>query len=253
MGLGFLACRSVCDFVSVPIVVRMMYALFERDYFSPDSARGRRLLCGMLQVFADNKVIEDVHGKLRLAAKANANMVMNYSHMQDIANYSHVLDSREIPHRATVSKDTFDRKFRARSAKIKASDHESSRHRMSKSWSQVMGKKKWHTVNEDSLRHTAAAWEWLQNGCAGLPVDRILDGQLASLLHPGLLVERNGILMMSLGNYKWAALCWPLDRKDVDVYGMRYDPDAAAVWVHVRDVSEWRACCRFRCRSTVVV
>ena len=47
--------------------VRLMYAFFERDGWLAQSNDGRHILLGMLQAFADNKIIEDVHSVLRNA------------------------------------------------------------------------------------------------------------------------------------------------------------------------------------------
>ena len=103
----------------------------------------------------------------------------------------------------------------------------------------VMSRKTWATIAEDSLRQAAAAWEWLQNGCAGLPVEKIGVGRFSSLLGFGLLIDYAGIKMFSLGQFKWAALCWPLERKGVDDYALRYDSEAAAMWKHVVDPNDW--------------
>ena len=240
--------HEVCDAKTLwqavaPVVghmpVRMLFILYERDRFKHDSVAGKRLLYGLLKVFADNKIVEDIHGKLRLAAKANANTLMTYSHMQDVVNASGVLEARKIEHRAVVTKSIFLRKFKAVKNTSRRGDHEANRHKLSRKWSMVMSRKTWPTIAEDILRQAAAAWEWLQNGCAGLPVEKIGVGRFSSLLGFGLLIDYAGIKMFSLGQFKWAALCWPLERKGVDDYALRYDSEAAAMWKHVVDPNDW--------------
>ena len=49
-------------------------------------APGVHLLKCLLQTFADNKIVEDVHNKIRLDAKSNANKRQTDEHIQDIVN-----------------------------------------------------------------------------------------------------------------------------------------------------------------------
>jgi len=177
-------------------------------------------LTGLLKVFSDNKIIEDIHGKLRLEAKANANTRMRYAHMQDVVNTSGVLESRKIEHRAAVTNELFLRTFKSTTRTYSHRVHEAKLHKFSKEWSRMMGTKRWGTVSEDTGRLCAAAWEYLQNGCAGLPEEQIRDGMMSSLLSKGLVVDLGGIVMISLGHFKWAGLCWPLTRLGESTYGL---------------------------------
>ena len=56
-------------------VVRIVYEFYARDRYDPSSRSGSWALRALLQSFADNKLIEDVHQPLRLDARANVNMV----------------------------------------------------------------------------------------------------------------------------------------------------------------------------------
>ena len=58
--------------------IRVMWEFFRRDKYKPGSPLGRHLLFGMLGIFPDNKIAEDIHGKLRLAAKGNNNLRLSW-------------------------------------------------------------------------------------------------------------------------------------------------------------------------------
>ena len=71
--------------------IRLLFMLFERSKWSTECVPGLKLLTGLLKTLADTKVIEDIHGDLRLEAKANPNTKLNASHIQEV-----IASSRQI-------------------------------------------------------------------------------------------------------------------------------------------------------------
>ena len=86
--------------------VRLIFELFRRDRYAADSADGRHLLTGTVATLPDNKIVEDIHAPLRLAGKHNSNLRLSSANIQDVINHSNVIETRGIPHRAAVDKDT---------------------------------------------------------------------------------------------------------------------------------------------------
>eukprot|EP00974_Lingulodinium_polyedra_P050470 4854082-Lingulodinium_polyedra.AAC.1 len=104
------------DFLSnAPL--RLMFMFFERDQWRPNSISGRKLLRAFLQTFADNKVVEDMHHKVRQDCRGNANRVQRIAHIQDVANNSGTLEGRGILHPAALTKEVWVRNFRTASAR----------------------------------------------------------------------------------------------------------------------------------------
>ena len=85
--------------------VRLLLEYFKRDMWSEHSQEGVHLLMGLVSTLADNKIAEDVHAKLRLAAKHHANTKLSSQTIQDEINHSGVIEARQITHQTKVSKD----------------------------------------------------------------------------------------------------------------------------------------------------
>ena len=93
-----------CLFVQMQ-PVRLMWEFYRRDKYSTQSPLGRHLMNGMLGIMADNKIAEDIHADLRLAAKGNSNLKLARANIQDIINNSTVIQDRGMPHDCQVTED----------------------------------------------------------------------------------------------------------------------------------------------------
>ena len=232
----------IFNVLSVPI--RLVFMFFERDNWSAQSSAGLKLLSGLLKTLADTKIIEDVHGDLRLEAKANPNTKLSALHIQDVIANSKTFSTRKINHSCRVEKEYFVRKLKHTSTDTRAIDYDASRHKMPEEYSRIMGRKTWPTCTEDAMRRSAAAWAWLtSDGCALLPVPEGADldvgaSLLSALLHKGLIVQDGeGQVYYSLGQYSRAALCWPLSLTSEAVYTFRQESSTVAEWIFVSDLS----------------
>jgi hypothetical protein len=66
--------------------VRLLYLFFERDEWAVASKCGQRWLRGLLMKLPDNKIVEDVHSKIRNNSRANANTKLTTLHIQELIN-----------------------------------------------------------------------------------------------------------------------------------------------------------------------
>ena len=87
--------------------IRLIYMMYERAGWSRTCDQGRRHLNGLLRVFPDNKIVEDVHGKLRFEAEMNPNCKLMTAHMQQTVVASGVFELRGIRHAAAIDRATF--------------------------------------------------------------------------------------------------------------------------------------------------
>ena len=109
------------------------------------------------------------------------------------------------------------------------------------------GQQKWHTLSEDTIRKTAAAWRWLHVGMNAANTE-LSTGLFSMLLLSGLKVQERGVdrSFVSLGHATWAALAWPLQlmRDDGGLCVWAFDlrpEDAGVKWLHVTDPLSWNA------------
>ena len=100
---------------------------------------GRRILSALLRVLPDNETVEDMHSAVRKEAKANANLKLSSARVQDTVVRSGVLDSRQINHPATVTKEVFIRKFKHVREKRMGHRCMSAKHKMSAEWTNFWG------------------------------------------------------------------------------------------------------------------
>lgn len=98
-------------------VVRMMFLLFEADGFRPSSRGGIEWMSGMLRCLPDSKLIEDIHGILRLQGKAQKNKRQTVHQMMELMISSNALEGRAIGHFPKVDRDTFLSDFKRTSDK----------------------------------------------------------------------------------------------------------------------------------------
>lgn len=204
--------------------VRLSYEFYKRDKYLPSSPAGRKLMAGLLSTMPDNKVVEDVHHPLRLDSKANSNKRLSKNHVQDIIVHSGVLESRGVPNRAKVGKDVFVREVERTRLRKTADKHECRKHKLPKKWSRILHpfSKPWPALNEDSIRKSAAAWNWLHRYCeergSGLLHNVGIGAARLSKLMVACIVVRQkstDLVLASLGNATWGALALPLAKVEL--------------------------------------
>eukprot|EP00435_Cladocopium_sp_Y103_P024945 s3343_g6.t1 len=92
--------------------VRLMFLAFEADAFRPSSQAGCHFLKGMVATVPDSKIIEDLHGVIRLDGLSQKNRRQTLAQIQELVTQAHVLSQRGICHKAVVDKETFLRSFK---------------------------------------------------------------------------------------------------------------------------------------------
>ena len=122
------------------------------------------LLLQLLGGFADSKIVEDIHQRLRNATNTKANEKLNGSAIQTILQGSDVLERRGIPHPCALSKEDFLALWsRTRDDFKPRVDFKASRHKLPKEFSRILGEKTWPTLSEEQLTKSAAGWAWLRH------------------------------------------------------------------------------------------
>jgi hypothetical protein len=164
--------RKLLEDLNLSMPQRMVMIAFERDKFHPTSQCGRKLLRGCLETLPDNKSVEDIHLHVKNDSKRNSNRLQRAARIQDKIIHSKILEKRGIPHYAALNKHLFVRDFSAASATYGAMPHDPKRHMLSKKWSQLFKPKQWGTITEETLRLSAAAWQWFNE--LAVPRDRPL-------------------------------------------------------------------------------
>jgi hypothetical protein len=164
--------RKLLEDLNLSMPQRMVMIAFERDKFHPTSQCGRKLLRGCLETLPDNKSVEDIHLHVKNDSKRNSNRLQRAARIQDKIIHSKILENRGIPHYAALNKQLFVRDFSAASATYGLTPHDPKRHMLSKKWSQLFKPKQWGTITEETLRLSAAAWQWFNE--LAVPRDRPL-------------------------------------------------------------------------------
>jgi len=91
--------------------IRVLWLAFEEDKYHHGSHGGLHLLRGMLQTLPDSKIVEDCHGNLRKNAKKGSNKRQTLQALQELVTSSSVLQTRDIKHKAFVTREEFLRRF----------------------------------------------------------------------------------------------------------------------------------------------
>ena len=151
--------------------VRLCVQVFEAEGFDQHCAEGRDLLYFLCANFADTKLIEDVHQKLRNSASNKSNDHLSASCIQEIIVNSMALEERQIDHPAAITRAEFIRVWHTLSADFKASQFKSKSHKLPPEFGNILGKKVWPTYSEVDFTFSSAAWAFFRYYC---------DHQLAS-------------------------------------------------------------------------
>ena len=145
--------------------VRLACALFEQSGWNETSVPGIFVLKAILKVLPDNKIVEDCHQAVRVEAKSHPNQKMTVPRVQSCVMNSNVFSSRELFHVGKLTKEEFIQKW----GKRQTADEQYGRktfasryHRLPKSFSNIMKKKSWTSVNEEQYGKSYAAWHWIR-------------------------------------------------------------------------------------------
>ena len=202
--------------------IRLMYELFQRAKWNPRASLGIKILLGLLKTFADNKIVEDLHGGIRGETRKGASNIIAPYRIQDVVESSSVLEERGINHRAKVTKTHFVKHFRSTKLrtrhKLRRQEHHARVHKMPASWTRMLDVRTWTALTEENWERSAAAWAWLKNYTlsrrgGSLPALSLKDGLWSRLVpsHVILCQGEGGQAYASLGNATWASLTWPLN------------------------------------------
>ena len=121
--------------------VRIVYEFYARDSYNANSLDGSDAVRALLQIFADNKIVEDVHQPLRLDARANVNKKMAHRHIEDVILEAEVLESRGIRNPCRLTKEVWRKDYRfarRRQARSKRTTHKAYSRKLPKLWSKIM-------------------------------------------------------------------------------------------------------------------
>ena len=164
--------------------------------------------------------------------------------MQDALIAQGLLESRGIPHPASVSKDAFVTNYPDTVARTQSLRGNPQPHKLKSEWLEILGKKRWATVSETTLRKDIAAWTWLQT-CRHESLENALFSKLALC---EMLLHRipDDRFFLCLGHATWAALCWPvvLVAQPADALAQtqgifRLDSKGAVEFIHITDPTSW--------------
>ena len=234
--------------------IRLLHVLFEAAQYRPTCQLGKRLLRGMLDALPDNKIVEEVHCGLRNDQNKTRSRDRTLVRLQHVAAMTPVLESREIPHTASVTREHFVRQFRAKRASAGHKRHYSAKHRMPQSWAKIMGARTWAAHSEQASRRSIAAWQWYLEGypqakvlasTQGQPAPGLEDSLLSGLLGTHHVVQntRTGVLSASLGHSTYAVMLYPVQVLHEDAEGrkiMRLAGRPASVsFDYVVNVADW--------------
>ena len=238
--------------VGVSHPARLVMDTFEAfGYASEEETRGVvppaiHVLKAVLSNLPDSKIVEDIHNKIRTDSRLNKNSKQTDEHIQDITVCSGVFETRRIEHRAEVNKEAFLKDFPRTQARKMKSITRSKTHKLPAVWSQILGRKTWQTLSEETLEKASAAWNWMQYYSAaqlGKDLVSLSDGVFSKLC-PAFVVLNHTVsrsFWLSLGPGSWAALMWPL-RECEDDWGSTYfmlDPNGSVAWKFLYRPLEW--------------
>ena len=246
--------KHILTVLTVPC--RLLMDAFRHSEFRLDTQgeeAAKHLLKVLCATFADNKIIEDVHGYIRNEARSKICKKISYNSMQSVVRSTSVLETREIRHPAALSKPVFLRDWKDPkilkqiTGKFKHR-HEAGRHKMGKHWHHVMGPKRWGTISETTLEQGAAAWRWFQHHASGMcpPDVNLEDAYFSKFAVPHEIFTKNleedesKEYFLCLGHSTWACLMWPLSRVTVgEEFFFFLMPTESACWKHICRPLEW--------------
>ena len=214
---------------------------------TPGEEAAKQILKVLCATFADNKIVEELHGNVRNEAISKITKKMSCNTIQSVVRSASVFETRGIRHPAKLTKPLFLRDWKnpkKRLAKMHRI-HEAGRHKLGKHWHHVMGPKRWGTISETTLEQGAAAWKWFQHHASGMcpPDVKLEDAYFSKFAVAHEIFTRNTNdencdveekeYFLCLGHSTWACLMWPLSRIAVESGNYFFlMPLESACWVH---------------------
>ncbi len=248
--------KHILTILTVP--TRLLLDAFRQSGFrlnTPGEKAAKHILKVLCVTFADNKIVEDLHGNVRNEARSKISKKMSYNTIQSVVRNASVLETREIRHPAKLTKSIFLRDCKNHKKRLSAKlhrIHEAGRHKMGKHWHHVMGPKKWGTLSETTLEQGGAAWRWFQHHASGkCAPDVKLEGAYFSkfavaheIFTPNKNDEDSDVeekeYFLCLGHSTWACLMWPLTRVAAESENYFFlMPLEAARWEHICKPLDW--------------
>ena len=222
---------------------------------TPGEEAAKQILKVLCATFADNKIVEDLHGNVRNEARSKISKKMSYNTIQSVVGNSSVLETRKIRHPAKLTKKLFVRDWKNPKKRLSTElprMQEAGRHKMGKHWHHVMGPKRWGTISETTLEQGAAAWRWFQHHASGMCESdvKLEDAYFSkfAVAHEIFTKNKNDEnsdaeekeYFLCLGHSTWACLMWPLTRiaGESENYFFLL-PLESARWEHICKPLEW--------------
>ena len=242
--------------IVMTVPTRLLLDAFRQHRFRLNSIgeeAARQILKVLLTTFADNKIVEDLHGKLRNEANSNVSRKMNNNTIQSVVRSADVLEARGIKHPARLTKRIFLRDWKNPKKQLRDRPrgmHEAGRHKMGKHWHNVMGPKKWGTLSETTLEQGAAAWRWFLHHSSGMcpPDVKLEDAYFTKFAVPHEIFTRNideriaeeKKYFLCLGHSTWACLMWPVVLHSHEGENFFFlMPKESACWEYICKPLDW--------------
>ena len=115
--------------------VRLMYMPFESDNFDAGSPAGTHVLEGMLRTLPDSKIVEDLHGHVRIQRNSQKNKRQTVHQIQELVTQPKVLSERNIRHPAAVDRNCFVQMFKRTPGRKRKRRYFASVHQLPERWS----------------------------------------------------------------------------------------------------------------------
>ena len=231
--------------------VRLMYMSFESDNFDAGSPAGTHVLEGMLRTLPDSKIVEDLHGHVRIQRNSQKNKRQTVHQIQELVTQSKVLSERNIRHPAAVDRNCFVQMFKRTPDRKRKRRYFASVHQLPERWSTIMGRKNWGSLSEEVLLRGAAAFAFLKFykqyklKDRGVRVQHGLFSKFATEL-TFLSFEDSqqnlpSLCGLCLGQFDWGFLLWPIAPyfEGTDEW-WALDPSGVVHWAHIIEPSDWK-------------
>lgn len=118
-------------------------------------------------------------------------------------------------------------------------------HTLPAPWSEIMARKNWNTLTEQTLQCGAAAFAFLKHyksqRLAAHHV-RLSHGVFSQFVIEHTLIQfEDGPLTLCLGHSTWGALCWPVREWTFGEFtGYAMDGEQHVDWVHIVNPERWQ-------------
>lgn len=235
--------------VIVTPAIRLLFLSFEFDQWRPNSQCGLHILKGLVVTLPDSKIVEDLHGVVRVDQQSQKNKRKSMAQIQELLTQSKVFRERGIPHMAAIDKDTFLSSFNRTADRKRPRRYKAASHRLPADWSKIMSRKTWGTLSPETLNRGTAAWVWLQHYYSAKLSEhgvRISYGCFSKFALDLKILEHafDGRIGLCLGQATWGAIFWPLQAIELGnlQYGERrfyLCPNGGAFWCHLYEPQFW--------------